>query len=197
MVGLAILLAVATDLSTLRTISAKTPQEVQIRLAETAAPHEVSSKASIYVLRPNGYALARKGTNAFTCFVDRQHPDTLEPQCMDAEGTATTFLVRVFAEQQRAAGVPEKLIDARIEDGYQSGRFKAPRRPGITYMLSDYNYIFDDKSQKVMHVSPHLMFYAPGLREADVGSGEGAPFLTHPGAPDNLMIVVPRSAHAH
>ncbi|HJT18395.1 MAG TPA: hypothetical protein VJ853_13440 [Thermoanaerobaculia bacterium] len=185
------------DLSTLRAISAKTPEDVQIRLAETAAPPEVASKASIYVLRPNGYALARKGTNAFTCFVDRQHLDTLEPQCMDAEGTATRFLPRIFAEKQRAAGVPEKKIDAAIEEGYRSGQFKAPRRPGIIYMLSDYNYIFDDSSRKVVHVSPHLMFYAPGLRESDVGSGAGAPFLTHPGAPDNLMIVVPRPAHTH
>src|SRR5579884_872465 len=165
MVGLALLLSAAVDLSALRTISAKTPEEVQIRLAETAAPAEVVSKASIYVLRPNGYALARKGTNAFTCFVDRQRLDTLEPQCMDAEGAATTFLTRIFAEKQRAAGVPEKKIDAAIEEGYRSGEFRAPRRPGIIYMLSDYNYVFDDSSQKVVHASPHLMFYAPGLRE--------------------------------
>jgi hypothetical protein len=151
----------------------------------------------MYVLRRDGYALARKGTTAFTCFVDRKRLDTLEPQCMDAEGLATAFLTRIFAEKQRAAGVPEKKIDAAIEDGYRTGRFKAPRRPGIVYMLSDYNYVFDDSSQQVIHASPHLMFYAPGLRAEDVGSGPGAPFLTHPGAPDNLMIVVPRPAHRH
>jgi hypothetical protein len=185
------------DLSTLRTISAETPEAVQIRLAETAAPAEVTSKASIYVLRADGYQLARKGTNAFTCFVDRTRTDTLEPQCMDAEGQATTFQVRLFVEKQRAAGVPEEKIAAAVLAGYASGRFLAPRRAGIIYMLSPYNHIFDEKAQKLFHASPHLMFYGPGLEEKDVGSGEGAPILTHPGAPDNLMIVVPRAAHEH
>lgn len=187
----------AVDLATVRSISASTPEEVQVRLAETAAPADVSSKASIYVLRAGGYELARKGTNAFTCFVDRTRLDTVEPECMDAEGLATTFQTRLFAEKQRAAGVAEDKIVSAIEDGYRSGRFKAPRRAGIIYMLSDYNYIFDERSQKVVHVSPHLMFYAPGLKEEDIGSGAGAPILTNPGAPDNLMIVVPRPAHAH
>lgn len=191
------LVLASVDLANLRTLSANTPEEVQIRLAETAAPAEMSSKATIYVLRADGYHLARKGTNTFTCFVDRTRLDTLEPQCMDAEGLATTFRTRIFAEQQRAAGVSEEKIVAAIEDGYRSGKFKAPRRAGIIYMLSDYNYIFDDTSKKVVHVSPHLMFYAPGLREEDVGSGAGAPVLTHPGEPDNLMIVVPRPAHTH
>ena len=194
---LALVLLTAVDLSTLRSITAETPEAVQIRLAETAAPAEVSSKASIYVLRRGGYELARKGTNAFTCFVDRSRLDTLEPQCMDAEGFATMFQTRLFAEKQRAAGVAEDKIVADIEDGYRSGRFQAPRRPGLIYMLSDYNIIFDDESQKVVHVSPHLMFYAPGLEAKDTGSGPGAPILTHPGRPDNLMIVVPRAVHEH
>lgn len=190
--------AASVDLSTVRSISAATPEEVQIRLAETAAPPEISSKASIYVLRKHGYELARKGSNAFTCFVDRTRLDTVEPQCMDAEGLTTTFQTRLFAEAQRAAGVAEEKIMAGIEDGYRSGRFLAPRRPGLIYMLSDYNIIFDDKSQKAVHVSPHLMFYGPGLEEKDVGSGAGAPILTNPGRPDNLMIVVPSSsAHTH
>jgi hypothetical protein len=187
----------AVDLSALRSISAATPEAVQIRLAETAAPLQISSKASVYVLRKHGYELARKGTNAFTCFIDRTRLDTLEPECMDAEGLATTFQARLFAERQRAAGVSEDKIVAEIEDGYRKGRFIAPRRPGLIYMLSDYNIIFEDRSKKLMHVSPHLMFYAPGLEEKDTGSGPGAPILTDPGKPYNLMIVVPGSAHTH
>ena len=187
----------ATDLSTLHKISAATPEAVQIRLAETAGPPEVSSKASIYVLRAHGYELARKGSNAFTCFVDRTRLDTLEPQCMDAEGFATTFKTRLFAEQQRAAGVGEAKIQAAIDDGYRTGRFLAPRRPGLIYMLSNYNIVFEPHSQKLMHVAGHLMFYAPGLEEKDTGSGPGAPILTDPGKPYNLMIVVPRAEHTH
>jgi hypothetical protein len=189
--------APSDDLATLRQISARTPEALQIRLAETAAPPQISSKATIYVLRAHGYEMARKGTNAFTCFVDRTRLDSLEPECMDAEGFATTFQTRLFAEQQRAAGVGEKQINAALKAGYESGRFKAPRRPGLIYMLSQYNYLFDDKSQQMIHAAPHLMFYGPGLEAKDVGDGPGAPILTDPGKPDNLMIVMPRAAHKH
>src|SRR3954467_3103821 len=50
-------------------IDANTPREKQIELAESAAPKEVSSKATIYVLTKNGYEKAREGSNGFTCLV--------------------------------------------------------------------------------------------------------------------------------
>ncbi len=46
------------------------PHEQQIALAESAAPAEVSSKATIYVLGPKGYEKAREGTNGFSCLAD-------------------------------------------------------------------------------------------------------------------------------
>ena len=39
---------------------------------ESAAPAEVSSHATIYILGPKGYEKAREGTNGFSCFVGRQ-----------------------------------------------------------------------------------------------------------------------------
>ena len=50
---------------------ASMPREQQIVLAESAAPAEVSSKATVYVLGPKGYEKAREGTNGFSCFVGR------------------------------------------------------------------------------------------------------------------------------
>ena len=40
------------------------------------------------------------------------------------------------------------------------------------------------------------MFYAPYLTEKDLGSGPGAPYLTAPGDPANVMVVVP-ARHGH
>lgn len=79
-----------------------------------------------------------------------------------------------------------------MEAGYKSGRFKAPQRPGIVYMLSPYNRVFDPQRQQVIHFPGHLMFHAPYLTDKDVGKGEGAPYLTNPGKADNLMVVIPK-----
>ncbi|MBI2682019.1 MAG: hypothetical protein HYX26_02170 [Acidobacteriales bacterium] len=172
-------------------VDASTPREVQIALAESAAPKEVSGAATILVLGKKGYEVARKGANGFTCMVLRQRPDTLEPECYDAEGSATTLKADMFVEEQRAKDVSEADIAKQVETGYKSKRFLAPRRPGIVYMMSRYNRVFDPSQGKVISFPGHLMFYAPYLTAKDVGDGKGAPYLTSPGKPDNLMVVVP------
>ncbi|MCU1284043.1 MAG: hypothetical protein JWO13_393 [Acidobacteriales bacterium] len=58
--------------------------------------------------------------------------------------------------------------------------------------MSEHNYVFDPDSKKIIHVPGHLMFYAPFATAQTVGSGKGAPYITGPGKPDALMIVVPR-----
>jgi hypothetical protein len=45
--------------------------------------------ATIFTIGPKGYTKARDGRNGFTCLISRQHRDMLEPECFDAEGTAT------------------------------------------------------------------------------------------------------------
>jgi len=172
-------------------VDAITPREVQIRIARSAAPKEISDKADIYVLGKSGYELAEKGSNGFTCAVERERVDTMEPECYDREGSGTTFQVRKFVEQQRAAGVSEEKIEKAVAEGYKTGRFKAPTKPGIVYMMSDSNHVFDPDSKKVIHFPGHLMFYAPYATAETVGSGEGAPYIVHPGKPDALLIVVP------
>jgi hypothetical protein len=51
-------------------VTASTPREQQIELALSAAPTEVSSKATIYILGAKGYERAREGTNGFSCLID-------------------------------------------------------------------------------------------------------------------------------
>ena len=177
------------------------PREERIRLAESAAPPEISGKATVYVLERTGYVKVRDGGNGFTCFVDRQSPLSLEPTCFDAEGTATTFPARLFVEEERAKGKSEDQITQEVNDGYKSGRFKAPTRPGIVYMLSDDVYIA--VGDKIVHGPPHLMFYAPYATDKDIGSpppGIGMPHLIRAGQPDAYIIVIPASVpkdHAH
>jgi hypothetical protein len=170
-------------------------REEKIKLAESAAPPEVSSKATVYVLERSGYVKVREGSNGFGCFVDRQTPWNSEPTCFDAEGTKTTLPTRLFAEEERAKGKSEDEIKAELENAYKSGRFKAPSKPGIVYMLSDSVFLFVEG--KIAHAPPHLMFYAPYATDKDLGfppSGASMPHLIRAGQPDAYIIVFPAEA---
>ena len=170
-------------------------REERIRLAESAAPPEISSNATVYLLERKGYIKVRDGSNGFSCFVDRQTPMTSEPTCFDSVGSATTLLARLFVEEERGKGKSEDQIKAELDDGYRSGRFKAPAKPGIVYMLSDSVYIA--VNNQIVHAPPHLMFYAPYGTEKDIGSpprAAGMPILIRAGQPDAYIIVFPAFA---
>jgi len=168
------------------------PREDRIKLAESAAPPEVSGKATVYLLDPKGYVKVRDGSNGFSCFVDRQTPWNSEPTCFDAEGTATTLPTRLFVEEERGKGKTESEIQAEVSVGYKSGKFKAPGKPGIVYMMSDGASLLIEN--KIVHIPPHLMFYAPYATDKDLGSPPPAlnmPRLIRSGQPDAYYIVIP------
>ena len=173
------------------------PREERIKLAESAAPPEISGKATVYLLERTGYIKVREGANGFSCFVDRQNPLNLEPTCFDAEGSATTLLTRLFTEEQRGKGETEEQIQGEIEAGYKSGKFLAPRKPGIVYMMSDSGFLYIADKNVLVHIPAHLMFYAPYATDKDLGSPPPAanmPHLIRAGQPDAYIIVVPGPA---
>jgi hypothetical protein len=187
----------AATLEKVRTITPTTPKEVQMAIALAAGP-PVADGATVYVLGAQGYEVARQGTNGFSCIIERVPETTMAPMCYDAEGSATTLQVTLFLESEKAKGTAWKQIVNDINEGYKSGRFKAPQKPGVTYMLSAYNWVPDPKTKAPIHFPGHVMFYAPYAKAANVGTGPGAPDLTDPGEPDNMMVIVPAAdAHNH
>jgi len=184
-----------------RVYDASMPRDQQITLAESAAPAEVSSKATVYVLGPKGYDKAREGTNGFSCFVGRHFvkpaETTIEPQCFDAEGSRTLLLVYLHGEQLRTKGKSEAEIKADAASGYKEGRYQYPSKPGFLYMMSSQNRLRAITDQSTGIFPPHLMFYAPNMTTQDIGldtqSLAKSDYLgmTHPGAGDNLIVVVP------
>ncbi len=182
---------------TVHLVTASTPRERQIELALSAAPAEVSSKASVYIVGAKGYEKAREGTNGFSCFIFRSFSGTTQtssaPACFDAEGSRTIMLAYIHREELRAEGKSEQEIKDDIAKGYKDGRFKVPG-PGFLYMLSKENYVYDSESKQSGFVPPHLMFYAPYKTAKDVGydavSPTMVPHLTNPGSPETLMVVM-------
>jgi hypothetical protein len=172
------------------------PREERIKLAESAAPPKISEKATVYLLERSGYVKVRDGSNGFSCFVDRQTPWNSEPTCFDAEGSATTLPTRLFVEDERAKGKSEEQIKAELDEGYKTGRFKAPGKPGIVYMLSDSVFILIS-GNRLVKAPPHLMFYAPYATDKDIGAppgGANMPHLIRAGQPDAYIIVIPGPA---
>src|SRR5580700_204254 len=185
-----------------RVYDASMPRDQQITLAESAAPAEVSSKATVYVLGPKGYEKAREGTNGFSCFVGRHFvkptETTIEPQCFDAEGSRTLLLVNMHGEELRTNGKSEAEIKADVANGYKEGRYQYPSKPGFLYMMSSRNRLSAIPEHGTGIFPPHLMFYAPNMTTKDIGF-DAEPNLdylgmTHPGAGDNLIVVIPAAS---
>jgi hypothetical protein len=177
-------------------------QQTEMALALSACPPSVATKAAVYVLDKTGYIKIRESQNGFTALVQHSVPGAIEPQCMDAEGTRT-FLHRMLkVAELRAQGLSPDEIKRAIADAFAKGAFQAPSRPGVDYMLSTQNAVPDDKGV-VAHFPPHVMFYAPYLTNADLGSGgqgAGGPlFVAGEGTPFALVIVpvAPQTAHVH
>jgi hypothetical protein len=178
-------------------------EDAEVTLATEAAPPNISGKAGVYVLEKAGYRSVRKSENGFVCIVERTLPNAVEPQCLDSEGVST-FLPRILAVAQlRAQGKSEADIQKAVKDGFASGKFKAPKRPGVDYMLSSHNVVAVNMEKGIsVPFPPHLMFYAPNMKNADIGSDgtPGAPvFIVNEGTPHALMIVPAGggAGHAH
>jgi hypothetical protein len=168
------------------------PEEIDIALE--AAPEHLRATAGVYVLESNGYRLARASRNGFHCLIDHEIAAAFEPKCFDAQGSATLLPVILFRAAQRAQNVAETDIDRAVAARFTRGEFAAPDAIGICYMLSTRNVtVIDRASDRVARVGPRLMFYAPYLRNSDLGAVpdlDSRVMVTQEGS-QVAMIVVP------
>jgi hypothetical protein len=172
-------------------------RQKEIALALSACPTSVAGGAAVYVLHTTGYVKVRDSQNGFTAIVQHALPTSQDPQCMDAEGTRTILPRYLKVAELRAQGKSPDEIKRFVADAWTKGIFRAPTRPGVDYMLSTENLTPDDKGI-VVPFPPHVMFYAPYLTNADLGSdgqhGGGPIFVAGEGAP-SALIIVPLGPH--
>jgi hypothetical protein len=156
-----------------------------------AAPEHLRPDAGVYVLTSMGYRRVRESRNGFNCLIERDLPGAFEPRCFDAEGSATLLPVIFYRAEQRARGATRAYIERQVKERYEKGEFIAPRRVGICYMLSSRNAVVDNG--RVARVGPRLLFYAPNLSNADLGSTPDleSRMLVVDEASAAAMIVVP------
>jgi hypothetical protein len=174
-------------------------RQKEIALALSACPASASSKAGVYVLGESGYIKARDSQNGFTAIVEHGLPTSQEPQCMDAEATRTHLPRILKVAELRAQGKSREEIKRFVDDAFARGVFQAPIRPGVIYMLSTENAtVVDEEKRIVAPYPPHLMFLAPYLTNADLGSDgnpAGPAFVVNEGGP-RALIIVPVGGHS-
>ena len=156
------------------------PRALEIELALSAAPKHLRDDATVWALDKSGYAIAKKGGNAFTCVVSRRAGD-LFPVCWDAEGTRSLLPLDFEDARLRLSGKSGAEIEAIEMERFKSGQYHAPSRAGVAYMLSPMRYRIDEHGGVTRTTSnPHLMFYGPNLTDTDIGGARGAFVLYQP-----------------
>ncbi len=171
------------------------PLEREIALAESAGPPHVAESATIYVLRRGGFEVAREGSNGFACLVTRHDQGSQEPQCFDPEGVATLLPVALERARLIEAGTDRAEVERVVGEGYAAGTYRAPRRGGVTYMLSTENKVFN--GEKIISYPPHVMIMAPYVTNADIGadgSDPAMPWVLNGGTPHAYIMVVTNQA---
>jgi len=170
------------------------PRAEEIALARSAAPREVSKDATVWVLTDSAYVVAEQGTSGVACYVGRGWIESIEPHCFDAEGAATILPMEMRTVELRHRGLSKEAVERGIAAGLSSGRFRTPRRPVLSWMLSGAQRLVSDDGAPVGKWRPHLMIYYPYLTAAELGLGAvpdlKSAVLVDGGTPtSNLMIV--------
>lgn len=188
------------------------PQSLEVRFALSALPPHLRDGATAYVLDPAaGYVVNRKGTNGFSCIVMRTEwawpqlafrDDIYVPICYDKEGSNKMLPVWMDVAQMRARGLTPKQVYDETMKKFDGGVYQKPMRSGISYMTAPLmrSYPAPDAIEVMTMVLPHYMFYAPNVKNADVGGKPGSPYPfilpQGPGPHDVIILLVGQTEKA-
>jgi hypothetical protein len=165
------------------------PESLEIRYALSALPPHLRNDATNYTLDPaKGYVLNHQGTNGVSCIVvrtDWQWPrrpfrnDIYWPVCYDAEGSKTLLQDYLHAAELRVQGMDTEQVHREVTKKFGTPAYPNPARSGVAYMLAPIMRTFGgSKVTEPMTMNmPHYMFYAPNVKDADIG---GKPFSLYP-----------------
>ena len=169
---------------------------VEIALALTAAPDDLSKAATVYAVKDGKVITLRSGTNGSACMVARDfHAGSLYPICFNPEGTRTVLKRELMQVQMRSLGVPEDSIDKAVAGAYARGDLEVPKEIALAYMMSPKQVLFSEASKNGRRVGawhPHLMFYVPGATPAKFGlanASTGPISVASAGTPQAEVIV--------
>jgi hypothetical protein len=184
----------------------KMPESLEVRFALSAIPPHLREAATTYTLDPNtGYVVNHHGTNGFSCIVMRTEwswpqlafrDDIFVAICYDEEGSKKMLPVWMDVARMRARGLRPKQVHEEIMKRFGNGAYQKPARSGISYMIAPLmrTYPAPNATEVTTMSTPHYMFYAPNLKDADIGGKPGSqyPFTLPqgPGPHDVIILLV-------
>lgn len=182
------------------------PRDAEIPLARSAAPANISGRATIKVLTKSGYEVAHKGDNGFVCMVMRgwtaptftpaqfrnlvYDPTYRAPICFDPGASRT---VMPYYELRSKLGMESKTPD-QIAEGLQAAydKGKLPRRDGVSFA---YMWSADQNlGPGFGHWHPHMMIFTPYYDNSMLGDNEfGSPLpqVTDDAGTPFTVVVIP------
>jgi hypothetical protein len=181
-------------------------RDAEVALAQSAAPANISSQATIKVLTQSGYAIDRQGDNGFVCMVMRgwsaptytpeQFRDLVydarvrAPICFDPGAAQAVMPYYELRSKLAMDGHPPDRIAQRVEAAYARGEL--PRRDGVTfaYMWSANQHL----GPAISHWHPHMMVFSPYYRNEILGNnafGQPLPVVTDDGGTPFAVVVIP------
>jgi hypothetical protein len=180
------------------------PEALEVRFALSAAPPHLRDAATTYVLDPTkGFVLHHQGTNGVSCIVVRSdwqfdeapfRDDIAWAVCFDGEGSRTLMQDYFFAAEMRARGMDSKQVHAELLKKFGTAGYPNPARTGIAYMIAPVMRGFTNRPDPQTMNMPHYMFYAPNVKNADIGGGGYGqyPFMLRmsPGRDDYIILLV-------
>lgn len=144
-------------------------RQKEIALALSACPQSVADKAAVYVLEKSGYVKVRESQNGLTAIVGHALPNSVDPQCMNTEAARTHLPPMLKLAELRAQGKSSEEIKRIMAEAYANGSFPKPTGLAIDYMLSKENLVPNFKGG-VSPYPPHVMFFVPGITNAELGA---------------------------
>ncbi|HEY4212186.1 MAG TPA: hypothetical protein VGM84_11940 [Steroidobacteraceae bacterium] len=171
----------------------------EISLARSAAPAAISESATVLVLSSKGYETAVKGTNGFTCLVERAwmspfdspefwNPKLRGPVCYNPAATRSILPITRYRTKLAQAGTPKMRMFDEIRVAIARKELPALEPGAMSFMMSKDGYLSDDAG----HWHSHLMFYIAGTDTSSWGANlPGSPVVVddeHRKIPEQQII---------
>jgi hypothetical protein len=164
------------------------PPGSEIALARSAAPAAISDNATVLTLDSQGYQTAVRGTNGFTCLVERswgapfQSPDFWNPKvrapiCYNAAASRSIVAYTLQRTKFALAGDSKERILDEVRAAVARNEFLSPEPGAMSFMMSKDGYLPDAENAD-NHWHPHLMFHVPKVADASWGANlPGSPVI--------------------
>jgi hypothetical protein len=181
-------------------------RDAEIALARTAAPANISDRATIKILSKSGYEVAREGDNGAVCMVMRgfsaptytpsqfrdivYDPHIHAPICFTAPAARSAMPYYELRTKLAIAGMTPDQIAQALETAYVKG--KLPKRDAVTfaYMWSAHQHL----GSGINAWHPHMMVFAPYYENSMVGGaqfGSPLPSVSDDAGTPFTVIVIP------